>query len=467
MMKNNNIVSMYLGIDIGASYCKAVLIDSGEKVYRSQRVKMPSFLHDGSQSYLTYEIDVQKITDVVFELIKRVVTDLNEPIEAIGIAGQMHGILLVDESNEPLSNFISWQDKRTEEQILYGKEVSYLDYLKEQLKEYRSVTGTDIRSGMLGPVLFWFKKNGYLEQKYVKATFLSDYFASLLSNTDPVCDPTNAAGSGIYNLLDNNWVDSFFDVTKISKENLPKIVKSGTKIGEISNFIAQKLGIKQGTPVYVSIGDYQATLFASAIDTKSISINIGTGAQVSILTKDPKYTKSFENRPFFDGYFTNCISGLSGGRAISLFEEFVSNTIALFTGSSAQFEILNKLDKLCVNKSMKADIICVPQFFKHKDSLQKTGFYNIGSPNFRIEEFYYALVYGIVNEYFNAFNILNSGNILKDSYNIILSGGVGRKSKLVQKIINDYFGLDIVIPEYDEEAAVGAALIAKKYNCRG
>ncbi len=455
---------MYLGLDLGASYCKAALIDLKKKVARCERVEMPPFLSSSSKSHLIYEVDICKITDVVIGLIKRIAEASKYSIEAIGIAGQMHGIVLVDKSKVPLSNFISWQDQRTTE-TMPGKQFSYLDFVREGLSSYRLITGTDLRPGMLGPLLFWWKSKGYIGQKHYKVSFLSDYLVSLLTDTDIVCDPTQAAGSGVYNLLENTWLKEFVQVTEIPEEILPQVVESGTKVGGICSAIARTLGIQQGTPVYVSTGDYHAALFASGINTRSLSINIGTGAQVSLLTRAPKYSKNFETRPFFDSYYTNCISGLPGGRAISLFEDFINDTIRMFSECSVRFEILKRLDELCVKRFQKTDIVCDPHFFDAGNGLSRSGFFHINYHNFKIEEFYKALLEGLVREYFEAFNVLSTtGNIPRD-LKVILSGGVVQKSVLLRKIIKNIFGFEVVLPKYKEEAAVGAALLARKYSC--
>lgn len=453
---------MYLGIDIGASYCKAAIIDSEEKIVRSQRVEMPSFLKSNSNSYLTCEVKVQKIETSVIELLDLILRDMQDPVEAIGLAGQMHGILIVDESNKPLSNFISWQDQRTAGEKIFGEKISYLDYLKDKLTHFRTVTGTDLRPGMLGPIIFWFKKLGYIDKKCAKVSFLSDYIASRLSDTEPVCDPTNAAGSGIFNLIDNDWLESFFDVTKISKEYLPKVVKSGTVVGGLSSNFAARLGLKKGLPIYASVGDYQAALFASGINTDSISLNIGTGAQVSVLAKKPLFGEAFETRPFFNNFYTNCISGLPGGRCIALFESFLKNAINLFAESEPQTDVLNRLDEICATRLLKTDLICAPNFFTSK-AFYGNAFYNINSRNFKVEDLYFALLDGAVYEYHLAFNRLNGIDDRKYSH-IILSGGVGQKSKTIQNIVKKYFMDNLIIPKYNEEAAAGAGLLAKKYN---
>jgi len=381
---------MYLGIDIGASYCKVALIDSDKNMISCKRVKMPPFVI--SESPLIYEVDVRKIINMTIALMKDITEESKHTVEAIGVAGQMHGIVVLDKSKLPLSNFISWQDQRTTE-VMHNKRFSFIDFLREEISSYRLITGTDLRSGMLGPLLFWLKTNGYVTHK---VSFLSDYLVSVLTGSNIVCDPTQASGSGVYNLLDNTWLDEFIRVAGITEEILPQIVESGTKVGGVRD---SAFCIKQGTPVYVSVGDYHAALFASEIHTRNLSINIGTGAQISVLTRTPRYSEYFETRPFFDGYYTNCVSGLPGGRGLT-FEDFT-------------------------NKKLLRDI---------------------------------------VKKYYEAFEILT----IKGHYrglDIVLSGGVAQGNELLREIIRDVFDSEVVLAKHKEEAAVGAALLAMKYNC--
>ena len=279
----------------------------------------------------------------------------------------------MDEAGKPKTNFISWQDKRTE-QPMAESGVSYLDFLKNHLTDSRCQTGTDLRAGMLGPVLFWFQKNKLSELDGKKAVFLSDFIVSYFTGCEITCDPTQAAGSGVYNLVDNCWLRLYLETTQISGSLLPHVVEIGTKSGEISNDISGKIGIKQGIPVYTSMGDHQAVLFSSGMDEESLSINIGTGAQVTLLSKDPIYSDTFETRPFVDGYYLNCISGLSAGRAINLFEKFVKDTIETFSAQMIQPDILKLLDDAIEQRDIDTDITCDPRFFEAENDTGKAGF---------------------------------------------------------------------------------------------
>lgn len=448
---------MYLGIDIGASYCKAVLIDKNINVLQTARKRMPNPIETGSSKLVEYNIN--DIIDLVIDLIKSISNKIIKTIDGIGIAGQMHGILLVDESNKPITNFVSWQDQRTNE-LLSESQTTYLNYLKDNLQKHRPVTGTYLRSGMMGPLLFWFKKNGYLNSNArVKVTFISDFIVSVLTENEPLCDPTNASGSGIYNIKDGEWLNEYFEITGIDDNILPNVVETKSLAGQLASSLSKELNLKQGTPVYVSIGDYQAALVSSKLDDKYISINVGTGAQVSLLIKEYINTENYEIRPYINNAFTKCVTGLPGGRLLGLFETFIKNILHEFSFPVRKLDILSELDSVCVKTISHTDIVCNPNFFDHKiDS--NSGFLNITKSNFNIYELYFSLIRACVKEYFDSFNKIKMPTTNYIDYKILLTGGVIKKSQLMKKTIMDLFNFDVMLSEYEEEAAVGAAMIA-------
>jgi len=452
-----------LGIDIGGSYCKAVLIDQNNEVMCSERAAMPGFVCKSEDNGFVCEVRVDRILSVVIDVLKRMRLGGRRDIQGIGVAGQMHGILVVDVSNEPVSNFISWQDRRTA-QLIPGEDVSYVEFLKIHLSELRNQSGTDIRPGMLGPVVFWLKKNDFPFPSKSKVAFLSDFVVSYLTGAGILCDRTQAAGSGVYSLSDDCWAKAYLAATKISESILPDVVETGTKCGHISGRVAQLVGIKQGVPVYTSVGDYQAALLASGIDGGSVSVNVGTGGQVSVLNRKVEYSDKFETRPFFDGFYLNCISGLPAGRTIKLYEAFVDETVRLFSGRACECNVLEKLDSRCEKGFVKNDVVCDPDFFGHGHGPSKGGFFNIDSQNLSITSLYKALLEGIVGAYAEAFGRIKNAGDRRVIKRTILSGGVGRKSKVFQKLVEKQFGYRVEIPPYEEEAAVGAALIARKGN---
>ncbi len=454
---------MYLGIDIGASYCKSALIDTKKRAIYYTRVPMPSLSSPAHSPDLIKETSMGAITDAVLASIKEIIGKAPGSIDAVGVAGQMHGILFVDGQNEPVSNFISWQDARTTE-LMPGETVSYLDYLKKKLSGYRHLTGTGLRSGMLGPMLFWWAQNGLIDDNYKKVSFLSDYFVSFFTDSEILCDHTQAAGSGVYNLKNKQWLKEFISTANLSESIMPEIVDSGTMAGKTSKSFGSISGISEGIPVYVSVGDYHASLFSSGFDRFSVSLNVGTGAQVSLMTETPVISPNFETRPFFGGYFTKTIPGLPGGRNLSLFNNFVNETIQLFTGRMPEKDVLTELDRLSLLQGEETTVICNPNFYGSCTNSKKSGFFRLKCQNLKITDFFQALLKGVVGEYRNALDIISDDECKKQLNSVLLSGGVVQKSRYMVKLIERHFGMDVRMSRFKEEAAVGAALLAAEYS---
>jgi sugar (pentulose or hexulose) kinase len=448
---------MYLGIDIGASFCKAVVIDHNLNVLYSTRKEMPNSIDTVSVKVVEY--DINEIIHLIYDLIKSITKQVLMQIDGIGVSGQMHGILLLDKLNNPVTNFISWQDQRATEFLSESQE-TYLNFLKDNLLNYINLTGTDLRSGMMGPLLFWFKRKGFFNNNTeIKATFISDYLVSVLTENEPLCDPTNASGSGIYNIKDGEWLNEYFEITGIDYNILPNVVESKSLAGQLAYSQSKKLNMKQGTPVYVSIGDYQATLISSKLNDSSISINVGTGAQVSLLINEYPDSVNYEIRPYINDTYLKCVTGLPGGRLLALFEKFLKNIFHEFSFSISKVDILYELDSLCVKNISDTDIVCKPNFFDYNiDS--DSGFANITKSNFNIKELYYSTIRACVQEYYDSFNKIRIPVTYKKDCKILLTGGVINKSKLMSNIIIDLFNYDVIHSEFEEEAAVGAAMIA-------
>ena len=124
---------MFLGLDVGASYAKLVVIDANNKIMHSRRELMPPLNIDNNIA----ECNINKIIQTVHGLISSIDESIKNKIKRIAVTGQMHGILLVDEKNVPLTNFISWQDNRSTEPL--NNNGTYLSLALKKLKQHFSL----------------------------------------------------------------------------------------------------------------------------------------------------------------------------------------------------------------------------------------------------------------------------------------------------------------------------------------
>tara|TARA_B100000212_G_scaffold339494_1_gene318063 strand:- start:2459 stop:3817 length:1359 start_codon:yes stop_codon:yes gene_type:complete len=451
---------MFLGIDLGATYCKVVLIDSNKNIIYSSRRRMPPPLKNRKSFIFEYDINI--IINTVYDIVLEIPDNQRKKVDGIGVTGQMHGIILLDSFNSPVTNYISWQDKRALDNINHSND-TYLNFIHSNLPNLKASTYTNLRPGTMGLLLFWFQEKSYLEKlKVSSAAFLSDYLVTILTGNSPACDPTNASGSGVYELDKDGWCKDFLLLTKINESILPKIIPTGSFFGRVTYDVSNSLGLKKDTPVMVSIGDYQAALNASGFNENQISINVGTGAQVSVMTKNKeKFSDVYELRPYISNKYIKCIPGLPGGRSIEVFNNFSKNFFETFSSELTDIDFLVKLEKICLQIDDDIDVVCNPRFHSIYNFInENAGFKNINSNNFKIENLYYSLISSLVSEYFHVSKNLNYSK--KNIKEILLSGGVTHKSKLFRKILLETFKIDLKLSNSLNDAAMGVATLAMR-----
>src|ERR1035437_1455352 len=178
-------MSAVIGIDVGSSAIKGVLLDE-DTVLCTERTPIPTQLTTDPQHF---EHDPIAVRDAAFDLIRllsRRARDAGQGIRAIAFTGQMHGGLIVDDKLRPLTNFVTWQDKRG---------TSMLDELDRMFPH--DPTGVGIHNGFLLATLSWWKTNGGFPAGSAHILGIYDGLTSLLAGR-AVTDITSVAAWAMF-----------------------------------------------------------------------------------------------------------------------------------------------------------------------------------------------------------------------------------------------------------------------------
>jgi xylulokinase len=245
---------------------------------------------------------------------------------------------------------------------------------------------------------------------------------------------TDAAASGFLNIDNNTWIHTSRNLLPISLD-LPNVVSEVTPIGysEILD-----------CPVYTPVGDQQSSLYGIQLSNKQIAINLGTGAQISMLN-DGFANDEIQIRPYFQGKFIATKTHLPGGRAITAFLQMIVGN----EPTEADFRWMNNQIDQFAHYSLVDVENFESEILLYKDLLiESRG--KLASD----------VLNSITTKYLDA--------ILKfeptSTYEILVAGGVGTKMDKIARKVADSLNLKIKFADTEETTLQGLANIRKILN---
>lgn len=408
---------MKLGFDIGTTTISCVVLENN-KVIDSKTIINDSFICD------TKTQDVNRIIEKSLSLIHEFLSKY--PIESIGLTGQMHGILYLNEKGKAISPLYTWQENCAS---------SIIDEINQYTKH-------KVSSGYgLATHISHIQKN--LVPVHTKSICtIMDYFGMILTNRNmPLLHTSNAASLGFYDIEKNEFEKEILKKFNVDLDILPQVTSH-----------IEQLGTYQNIPVYVAIGDNQAS-FLSTVgnNTNTVLVNMGTGGQISLLTKKFVQFEGIETRPFMNNQYLLVGASLCGGKAYALLEKFFREYVKEATGiEMSQYEVMERLANKCTSNSLNIQTT----FNGTRINPNQTGsILNITEENLLPEFMINGFMTGMIDELFDMYQKMNI-----QVTTIMASGNGLRKNKTLQKICEDKFQLPLKLTSEIEEAACGAAI---------
>jgi sugar (pentulose or hexulose) kinase len=217
-------------------------------------------------------------------------------VSAVAFSTQMHGVLLTDSSNKPVSPFLSWQDERALEGAL----------LTTVAGAAAAISGIPPRAGIGAATLA-----RYLEENPLPGGRIHTIGSFLISRLGGpyVTHVTNAAPLGLVDLSTGQWSAELIAAYGLSAFELPTIVSGYESLG---------------SGLYPDLGDHQASVLGSGLEDDEFAVSLGTAGIGARLSSSPAAPAGVEVRPYVDGRFLHVRSRQSGGRlAAQFFAAFV------------------------------------------------------------------------------------------------------------------------------------------------
>ena len=257
-----------LGIDLGTGSTKAaVLAPSGRVLGRGSCPHPVRSSHTGAA-----ETDPEDWLTSVSRAVTEALDRAERPtVDAIGVSGQMHGVVCVDAHGTPLRPALLWADVRA----------------SAQCAAYRRLNEADLRTlanpvvpGMFGPLLAWaLEREPDLRSGMQWALSPKDWLRLIL--TGSACtEPSDASATLVWDIPASRWSDVVIDALGLPASALPPVIASDHAAGRLSAHGAQVLGIEPGVVVATGAADVAAAILGSGLASGELQLSIGTGAQL-------------------------------------------------------------------------------------------------------------------------------------------------------------------------------------------
>ncbi|MCO5144618.1 MAG: xylulokinase [Aquamicrobium sp.] len=257
---------MYLGIDLGTSGVKALLLDAGQRVVASASAPLEvSRPHDGWAEQ--NPADWIEATEAAVSALKSTHSAALAAVRGIGLSGQMHGATLIDAAGAVLRPAILWNDTRSH------AEATALD----ADPRFRTVTGNIVFPGFTAPKLAWVRANEPAVFVRVAKVLLPKDYLRLWLTGDYVSEMSDAAGTAWLDVGRRAWSSELLAATGLDLRHMPALVEGTEVSGTLRGSIAARWGMGGGVVVAGGAGDNAASACGmGAVRAGQAFVSLGT-----------------------------------------------------------------------------------------------------------------------------------------------------------------------------------------------
>ncbi len=435
----------YIGVDLGTSAVKLLLMDSEGKIINIVSKEYPLFFpHPGWSEQKPEDWFEQSMAGI-----KELIADVDRTqIAGISFGGQMHGLVILDENDEVIRPAILWNDGRTTEECDYLNNVIG----KETLSKY---TANISFTGFTAPKILWVKNKEPENFARIKKIMLpKDYIAYKLSGV--FCtDVSDASGMLVFDVKNRCWSDEMCEICGITKDQLATVYESYEKVGTVKPEIAKELGIPETCIVAAGAGDNAAAAVGTGtVGEGMCNISLGTSGTIFISSKNFGVDENNALHSFChaDGYYHLMGCMLS---AASCNKWWMDDIIGTEDYAAEQKQI----DKLGENHVYFLPYL-MGERSPHNDPNARGTFIGMTMDTTRAD-MTQAVLEGVAFALRDSFEVARSLGIQIERSKIC---GGGAKSPLWKKIIANVLNIKLDIIESEQGPGMGGAMLAAVAN---
>lgn len=447
----------WLGIDIGTGGSRALLVDESGKVaagataaHEDIRMEKPLWAEQRPEDWWDAS---QK---AIHEALSRAGVS-GDDVAAVGFSGQMHGLVLLDESDQVIRPALIWCDQRSQDQVDWINRTAGADLVLKQ-------TANPVLTGFTAPKLLWVRDHDPASYDRTRKMLLPKDYVRFMLTGDYGQDVSDASGTALYDVVNRRWADPLIEKIGIDRSILPPVAESSEVVGKISESAAAATGLKAGTPVVAGAGDQAASAVGAGIVSGGlVSCTIGTSGVVFAHMDEVAYDPGGRVHTFCHAVPGKWhVMGVTQGAGLSL--QWFRNQLAGDAVAQAADEGVDPYDLLMDEAAAvppgAEGLYWLPYLMgertPHLDAAARGGWIGLTAKHTR-GHLVRAVVEGVTYSLKDCLDIVESLGV---DVALVRASGGGAKSPFWRGILAGAFAKPIATLETQEGSAYGAALLA-------
>lgn len=449
-------MSYLIGIDVGTSGTKTVLFHETGKPEASATIEYPMYQPKNGWAEQDPHDWWNAVCGTVSQVIERSGVRA-EDIKGVGISGQMHGLVMLDQAGEVIRNSIIWCDGRT------GAECDYITKTigKERLIE---IAANPALTGFTAGKILWVRNNE--PENYARCAHIllpKDYIRYMLTG-EFATEVSDASGMNLMNVAERTWSDEILDKLGIDKSMLGKMYESCEITGEVTGQAAKLTGLKAGTPVVGGAGDNPAAAVGTGVVTSGKAFTtIGTSGVIFAHSEKVTIDKAGRVHTLcaaVPGAWTVMSCTLAAGLSLKWYRDnFCRAEMETAEGMDIDSYILlnDQIDKVPIGSDK---LIFAPYLMGERSPLLDENargvFFGLSARHTKYN-LLRSVMEGVTFSQRECYDIFREMGV---PFSEMLATGGGGKSPLWRQMLADVYGCNVTTLKTQEGPALGVAILA-------
>lgn len=445
-MKKERRMKYYIGIDLGTSSVKSLLMQEDGTVVGTAQEGYDIVKH--KQQYAEQDMDLlcQAAFHTVRSLTKRYPLEAGK-VKGIGYSGQMHGLVMTDGEGRLVRDAIIWADQRSA-----GAVRDIYKVIPEA--EYNKVTRNALSTGFLASSLVWVKEQEPAVYERIRKVMLPKDYLRFQMCGEMGTDMSDASSTVIFDTGKGQWAWEFIDRLGLERSFFVPCHEACELAGEVTAGCAALTGLEKGIQVVYGGGDsLMQAVGNNMVSPGVLSSNIGTASQLACVLDEPLCDSLYRTNTFChvrNGHWMLMGANLSGGVAL----KWLMSQILHMDSYDEMNELAGK------SPAGSQGLLFLPYLSgertPHNDPDAKGIYMGLTLKHSR-EDLIRSTMEGVVFGLKNSLEIFQAMGV---GYEKILASGGGARGRLFRQIQADMFGREIYTSLITEQACVGAAIAA-------